>query len=118
MPGRGNVVVRPYSAEESAAMGEEAIALLGAETCDVYLNEAAYCRNVPVKVWEYYIGGYQVIKKWLSYREKSLLGRGLKMEEALYVGEMVRRIAGIVLMGEELDANYRAVKEATYEWDR
>jgi len=27
-------------------------------------------------VWTYTIGSYQVIKKWLSYREKPLLGRG------------------------------------------
>ena len=24
---------------------------------------------VPAAVWEYTIGGYQVLKKWLSYRE-------------------------------------------------
>ena len=35
------------------------------------LNESAYWRNVPEKVWDYTIGGYQVIKKWLSYREQS-----------------------------------------------
>ena len=29
---------------------------------------------MPANVWEYYIGGYQVIKKWLSYREQELLG--------------------------------------------
>jgi hypothetical protein len=28
-------------------------------------------RNIPTKVWGYHIGGYQVIKKWLSYREKT-----------------------------------------------
>jgi hypothetical protein len=55
---------------------------MGADTRDVYLNEKACWRNVPANVWEYYIGGYQVIKKWLSYREQSLLGRALKSEEA------------------------------------
>jgi hypothetical protein len=29
----------------------------------------SYWRNVLARVWGYYIGGYQVIKKWLSYRE-------------------------------------------------
>jgi len=33
------------------------------------INEVANWRNIPAKVWSYYIGGYQVIKKWLSYRE-------------------------------------------------
>jgi len=39
---------------------------------DVYLNGSAYWKNVPLEVWEYRIGGYQVLKKWLSYREEKL----------------------------------------------
>ena len=55
----------------------EALAYLGETTYDVYLNTVAYWANVPAKVWEYTIGGYQVMKKWLSYRERPLLGRPL-----------------------------------------
>ena len=69
-------------------------------------------------MWNYYIGGYQVIKKWLSYREKSLLGRGLKIEEAEYVTEMTRRIAALVLLQQQLDTNYQAVKAMTWSWPR
>jgi hypothetical protein len=29
---------------------------------------------VPSRVWAYTLGGYQVIKKWLSYREHDVLG--------------------------------------------
>ena len=49
---------------------------------DVSLNDVAYWRCVPARVWTYTIGGYQVMKKWLSYRERPLLGRDLKVEEA------------------------------------
>jgi hypothetical protein len=56
---------------------ETALVLLGATTFDIYLNDVAYWRNVPANVWRYTIGGYQVIKKWLSYRERALLGRDL-----------------------------------------
>jgi hypothetical protein len=45
-----------------------------------------------------------------------LLGRDLKPEEARYVTEMVRRIAALVLMGPELDANYERVKADVWEW--
>ena len=31
--------------------------------------------------WYYKLGGYQVLKKWLSYREGSILGRPLMLEE-------------------------------------
>ena len=55
-------------------------------------------------------------QKWPSYRERGLLGRDLKPEEARYVTEMVRRIAAFVLMGPELDANYERVKPDVWEW--
>ena len=110
---------RSAVAEHAATLGmsaEQAIELLG-ETCfDVYLNEKAYWRCVPANVWRYTIGGYQVIKKWLSYRERALLGRDLKPDEARYVTEMVRRIAALVLMQPELDANYERVKADVWEW--
>jgi len=111
MPGKGKYEVRVQKdAKLKKAFGEE--------TLDVYLNEVAYWANVPRCVWDYYIGGYQVVKKWLSYREKVMLGRGLKVEEADYVTEMVRRLAGLTLLQEALDANYRRIKGATWAWPR
>jgi hypothetical protein len=55
------------------------------------------------------MGGYRVVKKWLSYREERVLGRGLEVDEAREVGRIVRRIAAILLMGPDLDANYRGI---------
>ncbi len=109
MPGRGKCEVRKQKDEGlRKVFGEKAL--------DVYLNNTAYWANVPAAVWEYHIGGYQVIKKWLSYREKPLLGRGLKLEEAEYLTEMVRRIAALILLQPNLDANYQAVKADTWPW--
>lgn len=116
MPGKGKVMTRQYLEDEIPTIPAAMREALGATTCDIYLNETVYVRNVPGAVWEYYIGGYQVIKKWLSYREKSMLGRGLTMEETRYIQEMVRRIAALVLLQERLDANYHTVKAATYAW--
>ena len=72
MPGRGKAVERDYTDEERAALAagaerlglslEEVLTLLGGTTFDVYLNEKAYWRNVPERVWHYTIGGYQVMK--------------------------------------------------------
>jgi len=64
--------------------------LLGTTTYDVFLNIKVYWSDVPSAVWEYTLGGYQVIKKWLSYRErgtreKPLLGRSITKDEARYV---------------------------------
>jgi hypothetical protein len=128
MPGKGRVVKRDYTPEERAAIGEGAPALgltpeqalehLGESTFDIYLNEVAYWRNVPEKVWNYYIGGYQVIKKWLSYREQALLGRPLTMDEGREVTNMARRLAAICLMTPALDKNYLAAKQSAYSWPK
>ena len=44
-----------------------------------------------------YPDGYQVLKKWLSYRERDVLGRALLPEEVLYFAEMARRIGEMLL---------------------
>ena len=69
---------------------------------------------MPAAVWEYSLGGYQVIKKWLSYREERMLGRVLRLDEVEYVSAMIRRIAAILMLGGKLNANYLAVKAEAF----
>jgi hypothetical protein len=126
MPAKGRIVERPFDKDELEALSaaakarglsvKQALALLGPDTRDVYLSGGAYWKNVPAGVWEFYIGGYQVIKKWLSYREEELLGRALRAEEAREVTHMARRLAAIVLLQPALDENYRRVKASAYPW--
>jgi hypothetical protein len=108
MPGKGKILTRPYRpAEEPQGPLRD---LLGRSTHDVYLSDAAYWRNVPERVWDFTLGGYQVIKKWLSYREFALLGRALTPDEAREVTYIARRLAALLLLGPALDANYAAAK--------
>ena len=95
MPGQGRVVERDYTAAERSALGHS-VSTLGETTCDVYLNEQAYWRNVPAVVWNYQLGGYQVLKKWLSYRESRVLGRPLRPEEVQHFADTVRRIGALI----------------------
>ena len=97
MPGQGRVVERTCTTDERAAL-DDATGVLGHTTFDIYLNGAAYWRNVPAAVWRYKLGGYQVLKKWLSYRERAILGRALSPEEVLYFAEVARRIAAITAL--------------------
>ena len=99
MPGQGRVVERPYTASEQAALGDAA-RTLGDTTFDVYLNDRAYWRNVPAAVWHYKLGGYQVLKKWLSYREHKVLDRPLHPEEVHHFTDTARRIAAILMLME------------------
>ena len=105
MPGRGRVVERPYTPEERTALGD-ALPTLGETTFDVYLNDHAYWRNVPAAVWNYKLGGYQVLKKWLSYRERDVLGRVLSPEEVQYFAETTRRIGEVLPVQKDLKNGY------------
>jgi hypothetical protein len=97
MPGQGRAVERDYTAAEREALGEAA-ALLGDTTFDVHLNDKARWSNVPAAAWNYKLGGYQVLKKWLSYRESKVLGRSLLPEDVQHFTDTARRIAAILAM--------------------
>lgn len=106
-------------AKGTTALGltvEQALARIGKSTFDIYLNDRAYWKNIPANVWKYYIGGYQVIKKWLSYREAKVLGRPLTVAEVDRVRDIARRLVALCLLGDELDSNYSELKAATSIW--
>ena len=96
MPGQGRVVERNYTPDERAVL-DDALPILGENTFDVHLNGNAFWCNVPATVWAYQIGGYQVLKKWLSYREFDVLGRALLPEEVQHFTDISRRIGAILL---------------------
>ena len=100
MPGQGHAVEREYTTAEREALGD-ASAVLGNATFDVYLNGNAYWRNIPANVWNYKLGGYQVLKKWLSYRESKVLGRSLLPEEVQHFTDTARRIGAILMFRRE-----------------
>jgi hypothetical protein len=123
MPGRGVVELRAYTDSERATMEQGfsthgldpslAFSLIGEKCLDVYLNEEAFWRCVPERVWEYSLSGYKVVKKWLSYREEPILGRPLSLAEVQEVTAMVRRIGAILLETPGLDGAYTGIKVAT-----
>ena len=95
MPDQGRVVERGYAAAEWTVLNN-AILTLGAAAIDVYLNDRAYWRNVPAAVWNYQLGGYQVLKEWLSYRENKVLGRPPLPKEVQCFTDTARRIGAII----------------------
>ena len=97
MPGQGHAVERVYTPEEREALGD-CLSALGDTTFEIYLNANAFWRNVPAAVWRYKLGGYQVLKKWLSYRERTILDRPLHPDEVQHFTHTARRIATILSM--------------------
>ncbi|MER8690024.1 type ISP restriction/modification enzyme [Mesorhizobium sp. M1136] len=127
MPGNGNIRERDsYDVEERAALEEAALRLeedvVALETrlglpVDVRLNSLAYLKGVPSSVYQLTIGGYQVLKKWLSYRDREVIGRPITVAEAREAVAIVRRLTAYVLMQPALDVSYEAIKATACMWD-
>ncbi len=96
MPGQGRAEERTFTTTESVALAD-ALPTLGNTTFDIHLNDTAYWRNIPIAVWNYRLGGYQVLKKWLSYREHPILNRPLNPEEVQHFTNTARRIAMLLV---------------------
>ena len=95
MPGKGHIVERKFTAEEQSNLAD-CLPTLGDTTIDVYMNDGVYWRNVPARVWNYRLGGYQVLKKWLSYRDQRVLGRVLHHNEVANFCRVSRRVSEII----------------------
>ena len=95
MPGQGRAVERAYTPKERTALGHS-LPGFGETTFDIHLNARAFWCNVPAAVWSYKLGGYKVLKKWLSYRERPILGRPLTLDEIQHFTDTARRITGIL----------------------
>lgn len=126
-PGKGRTTERDWTDIERAALraGFDGLGILEADglemlgrAVDVHLNGTTFWRGVPEAAWDYVIGGYPVIKKWLSYRDEAVLGRAITKDEAREVAAMVRRITSIVLLSKDLDASYEACRDDAYAWPK
>ena len=126
MPGGGSTTERTWTNAERNALSqlgarheldlETLLDLIGDQAVDVHINADAKWEGVPAKVWNYTLGGYQVLKKWLSYREVDVLGRPLTGEEALHFAKTARRITEILCMGPALDASHALAQECAMPW--
>ena len=74
---------------------DDALPVVGDSTLDLYLNSRAFWRNAPAAVWQYRLGGYQVLKEWLSHWEWEILDRALSIEEVLEFTVIARRIVAL-----------------------
>ena len=126
MPGDGKVTERAWGDSEKKALSNLAarhkidldtlFELIGHRAVDVHINNGALWQGVPANVWSYSLGGYQVLKKWLSYREFEVLGRALTGDEALHFAKTVRRICEILCLGPALDAVYAESRQCAVAW--
>lgn len=72
----------------------------------VHINPEKWFAGIPLEVWEYQIGGYQVSEKWLKDRK----GRQLSSEEVSHYARVVTAIAETISIQETLDELFKEVE--------
>ena len=65
----------------------------------VYINKEQYFEGVPLDVWNFHIGGYQVCQKWLKDRK----GRALTYDERVHYQKTVMALKETIRLTEEID---------------
>lgn len=113
MPGAGKYDIRERPPGDIDELSKEDQDALGVQVLDIYLNDRVRWHGVPGSVWDYKIGGFQVLRKWLSYRDKRVLGRDLTIAEARTFTTIARRLTAITLLGPKLDSNYLNITDPT-----
>ena len=78
-----------------------------------YINQTQYFAPVPLELWEYQVGGYQVLRKWLKDRKD----RELSTEEIRTYCRIVTALRTTIDVQEELDALYPRVEEDIIEME-
>jgi hypothetical protein len=66
----------------------------------VYINKEQYFEGVPEDVWEFQVGGYQVLHKWLKDRR----GRLLTFDDLMHYQNVVVALQETMRLMDEIDA--------------
>lgn len=74
----------------------------------VYINENQYFSNIEKEIWEYQVGGYQVMEKWLKDRKK----RTLSLEDIEHYIKISRALQLTIQYQEKIDDLYPEVEES------
>ena len=73
----------------------------------VYINNTQYFDKIAPEVWNYYIGGYQVLDKWLSDRK----GRILSLDDQLHLRKVIAALSETRKIQEKIDKLYLEVEK-------
>lgn len=75
----------------------------------VKINATKYFEGVPEEVWNYHIGGYQVLHKYLKDR------KGRKMEDPRHYCRIVTALAKTIELQKEIDVLFAEVEKEVIE---
>lgn len=72
-----------------------------------YINNQQYFDNIEPEVWNYCIGGYQVLDKWLKDRK----GRALSSEDVKHYCKVVTALSETIGIQQKIDKLYPGVEK-------
>ncbi|MCK4478389.1 N-6 DNA methylase [Candidatus Bathyarchaeota archaeon] len=78
----------------------------------IYINEKQYFEGIEKGVWEYQIGDYQILYKWLKDRK----GRKLSLEDIKHYCRVATALARTIEIQDEIDKLYPNVEEDIIEF--
>ena len=84
-----NTPITQYPIDGTNIVEKVRFEILSDETGRVWINNKQYFDCVPLKVWEFYIGGYQPAQKWLKDRG----GYVLSYEDLVHYQRIVKALA-------------------------
>ncbi|MBE9142044.1 type ISP restriction/modification enzyme [Planktothrix mougeotii] len=67
----------------------------------IYINKTRYFEGIPPEIWEFKIGGYQVLDKWLKDRKKA--NRSLSFDDILHYQKIVVALTATLNIMKEID---------------
>ena len=92
--------------------GDNKITKIQYKNYRVYINGSQYFEGITPKIWEYQIGGYQVIRKWLSYRK----GRVLNSEDIKHICKTATALSKTIEIQKEIDLIYPEIESDIIEF--
>ena len=72
----------------------------GSEQGRVWINREQYFEGVPPELWSFYVGGYQVLQKWLKDRK----GRKLTYDDLTHYQHVVSALNETIRLMSEIDS--------------
>lgn len=79
----------------------------------LYINNSQFFDSVAPEVWNYYIGGYQVLDKWLKDRK----GRVLSTDDQLHFRKVITALNQTLDIQERIDKFYPEVEKSIKQND-
>jgi predicted helicase len=79
----------------------------------IYINKDNYFDNIDKEVFEYQIGGYRVLSKWLKDRK----GRYLSLEEITTYSRIVAALRRTIETQQQIDEIYPEIEKSSVEFN-